>query len=85
MPRNNSVPDPILVAIGRALAGLRAEAGLSQAEAASRLGVSPPAVAAWEAGRRTPALKDVPRLAESYGVLPWDAAQRIFEAIRAAG
>lgn len=47
---------------------LRREAGLTQKEAAERLGVSPVTVSGWEIGKRTPEPPMLPKIAALYGV-----------------
>jgi transcriptional regulator with XRE-family HTH domain len=84
VPRDTTTLDPVLTAIGRALASLRESAGLTQQSAAARLGMTPNAVAQWEAGRRSPSLRDIPRIAAAYGIDVWEAAQEIFAEINEA-
>lgn len=47
---------------------LRVLAGLTQAEAAKKVGVSQVALSAWELGQYKPSAASVSRLAEAYGV-----------------
>lgn len=54
--------------LGQRLRALRLEAGLTQAELARRTGIHRPNIARVEAGRHTPSLETVQRLAEAIGV-----------------
>lgn len=49
---------------------LRQEAGLTQAEAAERLGLPQQTISKWERGEHTPSLKQFPAIAEAYGGVP---------------
>ena len=50
----------------------RVAAGMTQAEAAERLGVTGPTVCLWETGKRIPKVTTFFRLCELYGVRPTD-------------
>jgi transcriptional regulator with XRE-family HTH domain len=50
------------------LSELRRQAGLSQAQLAAKLGVSPGAVGNWETGIRIPRLPTLRKMAEALGV-----------------
>ena len=54
--------------LGARIAALRREAGLSQAELASRLQVSPSALGMYEQGRREPSADTLVRLSRGLGV-----------------
>ena len=54
--------------LGPRIAALRREAGLSQSQAAQKLGVSPSAIGMYEQGRREPAMETVVAMAKIYGV-----------------
>lgn len=54
--------------LGMRIALLRKMSGLSQAELAERLGVSPSAVGMYEQGRRTPSVQILVQLALEFGV-----------------
>ena len=54
--------------LGRRIGALRRERGLSQAELAARLGISPSAMGMYEQGRREPPLELVVAMARFYGV-----------------
>lgn len=54
--------------LGRRLRSLRLEAGLTQAELARRTGIHRPNIARVEAGRHTPSLETLARLASAIGV-----------------
>lgn len=54
--------------LGARIAALRREAGLSQAELASRLQVSPSALGMYEQGRREPSADTLVRLSWELGV-----------------
>jgi transcriptional regulator with XRE-family HTH domain len=54
--------------LGARIAGLRREAGFSQAELADRLGISASAVGMYEQGRREPAVDMLVAMAEVFGV-----------------
>ena len=54
--------------LGARIAALRREAGLSQAELASRLQVSPSALGMYEQGRREPSADTLVKLARELGV-----------------
>lgn len=54
--------------LGRRLRALRLEAGLTQAELAKRTGIHRPNIARVEAGRHTPSLETLARLASAIGV-----------------
>ena len=53
--------------LGARIAGLRREAGFSQAELADRLGISASAVGMYEQGRRDPAVDMLVAMAEVFG------------------
>ncbi len=82
--------------LGARIAALRSQAGMSQAELAKRLSVSPSAVGMYEQGRREPSMDRIVALAGIFGVTtdylltgqlltPGDrlAMERVLEAIRA--
>jgi transcriptional regulator with XRE-family HTH domain len=48
----------------------REAARLTQQEAAARLGRTPSAVQKWEAGRNSPTMEDIRKLADAYDVQP---------------
>ena len=54
--------------LGRRIALLRRQAGLSQAELADRLGISPSAVGMYEQGRREPSVDVLVALSEIFRV-----------------
>ena len=54
--------------LGARIAALRREAGLSQAELATRLQVSASALGMYEQGRREPSMETLVRLAKELGV-----------------
>ena len=54
--------------LGARIAALRLQAGLSQAELAKRLSVSPSAVGMYEQGRREPSMDRIVALSEIFGV-----------------
>ena len=54
--------------LGPRIAALRREAGLSQADLAARLGVSPSAMGMYEQGRREPSAQVLVALARELGV-----------------
>ncbi len=54
--------------LGPRIAALRCQAGLSQAELAARLKISPSAVGMYEQGRREPSLETLVRIGEVFGV-----------------
>ena len=54
--------------LGARIAGLRREAGFSQAELADRLGISASAVGMYEQGRREPSADTLVALSEIFGV-----------------
>jgi DNA-binding XRE family transcriptional regulator len=56
--------------VGRRVRDLRVRAGLTQAELARRTGIHRPNIARVEAGRHTPSLETVARLAEALGTSP---------------
>ncbi len=49
---------------------LRQAAGLTQAEAAKRLGVPQHAISRWETAVCSPSLKQLPAIAKVYGEIP---------------
>src|SRR3546814_935497 len=55
-------------AFGARLQRLRTKAGLSQAEVAKRMGVSPPSISSWEKGRARPKRGRMAKLATILGV-----------------
>ncbi|AQR60452.1 transcriptional regulator [Brevundimonas sp. LM2] len=69
-------PDPQVTALGEALAALRRESGLSQAEAGARAGMTSQGWGLYEGGRRPGLFRpDVQRrLTEALGVTPEDLA-----------
>lgn len=54
--------------LGARIASLRRAAGMSQAELAQRLKISPSTVGMYEQGRREPALDTLAAMAEIFGV-----------------
>jgi len=58
-------------AIGGAVRFLRLEAGLSQEELASEVGITPAEVSRIENGKRNPKWETTARLAVGLGVPPW--------------
>ena len=61
--------------IGERIRAARKDSGLSQADLAQRIGVSQPAIAAWESGVHDPRRVVMARLADALGVsLEWLAA-----------
>lgn len=54
--------------LGPRIAALRREAGMSQAELAQRLQISPSAVGMYEQGRREPSVDTLVTMAEVFGV-----------------
>lgn len=54
--------------LGKRIAALRKEKGLTQEELAEKLGVSPQAVSKWENGQSCPDISLLPLLAEFFGV-----------------
>jgi DNA-binding XRE family transcriptional regulator len=64
--------------VGRRVRDLRIKAGITQAELARRTGIHRPNIARVEAGRHTPSLETVARLAEALGTSP----ARILEGAR---
>lgn len=75
---DRSEPAPILLKmlVGVQLAGFREDAGLSQEQAARRLGFSPAKLSRIESGkgRKPPTEKDVRALLELYGTDPYEAS-----------
>lgn len=55
-------------AVNISIRQLRDTAGITQLELAERLGVSQPAVARWESGRRMPRLDTLQRIADALGL-----------------
>lgn len=49
---------------------LRQAAGLTQKEAAERLGFPQAVISRWETGERSPTLKQLPAIAKIYGDIP---------------
>ncbi len=54
--------------LGVRISALRREAGLSQAQLAQRLGISPSAMGMYEQGRREPSMDTVVAMARVFGV-----------------
>ena len=54
--------------LGARIASLRRQAGLSQAQLAGRLKISPSAMGMYEQGRREPSVETVVSLAREFGV-----------------
>lgn len=54
--------------LGKRIAALRKEKGMTQEELAEKLGVSPQAVSKWENGQSCPDISLLPRLAAIFGV-----------------
>ena len=54
--------------LGRRIAGLRKDAGLTQVKLAEILGISQQHMAAFEAGRRKVSSSDIPLLAQLFGI-----------------
>lgn len=72
-------PDPQVTALGEALAALRRESGLSQAEAGTRAGMTSQGWGLYEGGRRPGLFRpDVQRrLTEALGATPEDLALKL--------
>lgn len=66
--RESGPPDVDGVRLGQRLRALRMAAGLTQAELARRTGIHRPNIARVEAGRHTPSLETLARLAAAIGV-----------------
>ena len=60
--------DEVIAVLGARIAALRKEKGLSQAELAQQLKISPSAVGMYEQGRREPAAQLLVAMAELFGV-----------------
>ena len=56
--------------LGARIAALRREVGLSQAQLALRLGISPSAMGMYEQGRREPSMETVVAMAKVFRVSP---------------
>lgn len=54
--------------LGKRIAALRKEKGMTQEELAEKLGVSPQAISKWENGQSCPDISLLPRLAAIFGV-----------------
>lgn len=54
--------------LGKRIAALRKEKGMTQEELAEKLGVSPQAISKWENGQSCPDISLLPRLAVIFGV-----------------
>ena len=54
--------------LGQRIAALRRDAGLSQAQLAQRLRVSPSAMGMYEQGRREPSMETIVALSREFGV-----------------
>jgi transcriptional regulator with XRE-family HTH domain len=61
----------------RKLAGIRVKMGITQKEAAVKIGVTQGAISLWERGEGKPSLEKIPKLAILYEV----TEQEIYEAI----
>lgn len=66
--QSGSEPDVDGVKLGKRIRELRLAAGLTQAELARRTGIHRPNIARVEAGRHTPSLETLARLAQAIGV-----------------
>lgn len=58
--------------IGENIKQKRIESGLTQADLASKLGVSRTAVSSWEVNRNEPCVSDIEKMAEIFGCLKTD-------------
>ena len=76
---------PSLVAIGEALREARERAGFTQTSLADELERKQATISQWEAGKRCPALRDLPQIAAALKIPPWSLAKKIFEKIRNSG
>ncbi|CQR59939.1 helix-turn-helix domain-containing protein [Streptomyces leeuwenhoekii] len=76
LDRSEPAPTLLKMLVGVQLAGFREDAGLSQEQAARRLGFSPAKLSRIESGkgRRPPAEKDVRALLELYGTDPYEVS-----------
>lgn len=54
--------------IGEKIKKYRNEKGITQKELAQKIGVTPPTLASWESGKRTPKFETVKRIAKGLGV-----------------
>lgn len=63
-----TIPDPDYIALGRALAALRRQAGLTQAEAGNRAGIRNTHVSSVERGERGLSYRTMLALLRAYGV-----------------
>lgn len=55
-------------AVNISIRQIRESAGITQAELARRLGITQPAVARWESGRRQPRVESLQRIADALGL-----------------
>lgn len=67
------------MSLGKNIAALRKEQGLTQAQLGERLGVSNQAVSKWEKGMNLPDVMLLPQIAKAFGV----TIDRLFEKIEA--
>lgn len=76
LDRSEPAPTLLKMLVGVQLAGFREDAGLSQEQAARRLGFSPAKLSRIESGkgRKPPAEKDVRALLELYGTDPYEVS-----------
>lgn len=74
-----SIDTPAATALGRYLLVSRVSAGLTQQDAAERLGVRRQSVIGWERGQQVPPLTILPRLVDVYGVGPADLTRAMRE------
>jgi len=65
---NSDIADQQVAKIGERLRFLRLSVGLTQAELARRSGIKRPNIARLEAGRHTPSLETLGRLASAIGI-----------------
>jgi XRE family transcriptional regulator, fatty acid utilization regulator len=63
-----TIPDPDYIALGRALAALRRQAGLTQAEGGERAGIRNTHVSSVERGERGLSYRTMLALLRAYGV-----------------
>lgn len=76
--------NPPVIALGKAIAWLREQRGVSQAELAAAVGLSQPTLSRFERGAGQPGALTMRRLAEALGTSVDDLHARVEEALKRA-
>lgn len=77
MPRSG--PTPETQRIGAVIRELRTARGMTTTELAAQIGSAQQTVSNWECGTNSPAIADLPRVADGLGISPITLAKKILQ------